>query len=143
MIRTEPVTGGRAPAINTMRGEFEAVIAGDLHRFDTRLSTIAAIEDACGGRAVVEVLNGIIVGRRAKDQIPLLAAALAATGEARETAEGRAARATVGEAEAFILAFIFALGFTVGPTAAAGGEHAVPLDGRRSGATGAPSRSAA
>lgn len=141
MIRTAAMTGARQPAINTMRGEFEVTMAGKLRRFDTRLSTIAAIEAACGDRAVVEVLNAIIAGRRARDQIPLLAAALAAADPSCD-ADIVAAQATIGESEAFILAFIFALGFTLGPVVEGEGESG-PLDGRSGGATGAPSRSAA
>jgi hypothetical protein len=34
--------------INSMRGEFEASLAGEMQAFDTNLGTIAAIEDACG-----------------------------------------------------------------------------------------------
>jgi hypothetical protein len=141
MIRTAAMAGTRQPAINTLMGEFEVTVAGKLRRFDTRLSSIAAIEEACGDRPVVDVLNAIIAGRRAKDLMPLLAAALAAADPSCD-AESLAAEATVGEAEAFVLAFIFALGFTVGATAQGEGRS-VPLDGPHNGATGAPSRSAA
>ena len=137
MIRYAP--GSKAPLINTMRGEFEATIAGARHRFDTRLGTMAAIEAACGDRAVVDVLNAIIVGRRAADQIPLLAAALAGADPAPDDPDRCAAEATVGEAEAFVLALIFALGFKVGE----GGAGAkTPLDAATSGGDGAPSPSA-
>ena len=141
MIRAEPTRTGRGPVVNTMRGEFEAAVAGEFFRFDTRLSTVAAIEAACGDRAIVDVLNGIIAGRRARDQIPLIEAALAAADPACENVAALAGRATVGEAEAFILALIFALGFTVGAKGEAAGGPA-PLDARSNGASGAASRSA-
>jgi hypothetical protein len=133
---------GRRPMINTQRGEFEATVAGELCRFDTRLSTIAAIEAACGNRAVVEVLNGIILGRRAQDQIDLIGAALACADPPRADAEDLAARATVAEAEAFVLALVFALGFKV---AARQGESEAgdPLDHPGAGVAGESSRSAA
>lgn len=141
MIRTEPAPARRRPSINTLRGEFEATIAGELCRFDTRLSTIAAMEAACGDRAIVEVLNGIIVGRRARDQIPLLAAALASAEPPHPRPEDLAAKANIGEAEAFVLALIFALGFTVGAGSAKGGDGG-PLDGTSTGGAGGSLRSA-
>jgi hypothetical protein len=128
--------------INPLRGEFEAVLAGESCRFDTRLATIAAIEAACGNRAVVEVLNDIILGRRAKDQMALIAAALASVDPQREDAEQCAGRATVGEAEAFILALVFALGFTItAPKGEKGESH--PLAGPSAGGAGGSLRSAA
>lgn len=142
MIRSETVPSRRRPSINTLRGEFEATIAGELCRFDTRLSTIAALEAACGDRAIVEVLNGIIVGRRARDQIPLLAAALACAEPPHPQPDALAANANVGEAEAFVLALIFALGFTVGAGSTKGGDGA-PLDGASTGGAGGSLRSAA
>ena len=145
MIRTVPTSSAaeaRRPVINSLRGEFETTIAGELRRFDTRLSPIAAIEEACGGRAVVEVLNGVILGRRARDQIPLISAALAASDPERDDAEERAAPATVGEAEAFVLALVFALGFKVADRGTGEGAG-VPLDASRNGRAGASSPSAA
>lgn len=141
MIRTAPQAAGRGPAINPLRGEFELPVAGEPCRFDTRLSTVALIETACGERAIVEVLNGIIAERRARDVMPLLAAALVAAGRGPAEAEALAASATVGEAEAFVLALIFALGFTVGRPGERGG--APPLAEASSGGAGASSRSAA
>lgn len=141
MIRAEPQRAERRPAINPMRGEFELPVAGEPCRFDTRLSTVALIEVACGDRAIVEILNGIIAERRARDVMPLLAAALVAAGRGPDEAEALAAAATVGEAEAFVLALVFALGFTVGRPAEGGG--APPLAGPSSGGAGASSRSAA
>ena len=141
MIRaTSAAAQERRPAFNTMRGEFQTAIAGELRRFDTKLSTIAAIEEACGGRAIVEVLNGIILGRKARDQILLISAALAAADPARFDAEERAAQASVGEAEAFILALVFALGFKVADREASGGPG-VPLDAASNGPAGASSLS--
>jgi hypothetical protein len=94
-----------------LRGTFEAAIAGEPLRFDTRLGTIAAIEERCGDQPIVEIVNAAVFGRRARDRIALLAAAIAATG--RDDAEVLAADATVPEAEGFILALMEALGFTV------------------------------
>ena len=111
-------------------------------RFDTRLSTVAAIEQACGDRAVVEVLNRVIAGRRARDQIPLIAAALAAADPAQADPESVAASATVSEAEAFVLALVFALGLTVAGERREGNGDG-PLDRTSDGADGASSRSAA
>ncbi len=141
MIRVETAAAARRPPmINTMRGEFEALIAGKRYRFDTRLSTVASIEAACGDRAVVDVLNGIIVGRRVRDQIPLLGAALACADPAPEDPTQAAAQATVGEAEAFILALVVALGFKVGAREGRGGTQP-PLDDPASGGNGGPSPS--
>lgn len=146
MIRTQTIPAHaskpRRGVINTARGEFETAIAGEMVRFDTRLSTVAAIEQACGDRAVVAVLNDIIAGRRARDQIPLIAAALAAADPARPDPEAFAASATVGEAEAFLLALVFALGLTVAGERREGGTE-VPLDRLSDGADGASSPLAA
>ena len=130
------------PAVNTLRGEFTTPIAGEPCRFDTRLATIAAIEEACGDRAVVEVLNGIVLGRRARDLIPLIAAALAAAEPWRADPQGQAAQASVEEAEAFVLALILALGFSIGEGRREPPD-ARPLDGAPDGGAGANSRSAA
>ena len=150
MIRVEetmPRTGPASarPAVNPMNGEFAVLVAGELCRFDTRLATIAAVEAACGDQPIVEILNGIVRGRRARDVIPLLAATLrCAEPPSAGDPDELAARATVGEAEAFVLALIFALGFTVGGTAVRGEEDpGRPLDGSSSGAAGGPLRSAA
>jgi hypothetical protein len=125
---------------NPLRGEFSATIAGEPAAFDTTLGTIARIEEACGGRSVLEIVNGVVVGRRAADQMALLAAALQAAGRTPRDAEAAARRATVPEAEAFILALMGALGFKLTPQA---GEAESPLDESSAGAAGASSRSAA
>ncbi len=130
------------PAANALRGEFTAAVAGEPHRFDTRLATVAAIEDACGDRPIVEVLNGVVLGRRARDVIPLIAAALAAAEPGRPDAAALARRATVEEGEVFVLGLILALGFTVAPHGE-GGATSSPLDGAPDGGAGASSRSAA
>ncbi len=129
------------PALNALRGEFAASIAGEPCRFDTRLATVAAIEEACGDRPIAEVLNGVILGRRAKDLMPLIEAALRAADPWRDDPALLAAQATVEEAEAFVLALILALGFTVGGRTE--GSDAPPLDGAPDGGAGASSRSAA
>lgn len=141
MIRTEQQRAAWRPAINPMRGEFELPVAGEPCRFDTRLSTIALIEAACGDRPIVEILNAIIVARRARDVMPVLAAALVAAGRGPAEAEALAASATVGEAEAFVLALVFALGFSVGREGDGAGTP--PLAGASSGGAGVSSRSAA
>jgi hypothetical protein len=127
---------------NALRGEFIASLGGDPIAFDTTLGTIARLEDACGGRSVLEVVNGVVVSRRAADQIALLTATLLAAGRPTAEAERMARLATVPEAEAFILALMGALGFKLTPQAAAAGESD-PLDGAPAGSDGAPSRSAA
>lgn len=126
--------------INSLRGEFQAAIGGEPIRFDTTLGTIASIEDRCGDTGIVEIINKAVFGRRARDQIALLAAALAVKGCGGEEAEARAASASVAEAEAFILALMGALGFEVAPRRL---EEARPLDGASVGRDGAGSRSAA
>ncbi|WP_131194927.1 hypothetical protein [Lichenihabitans psoromatis] len=133
----------RRGLINPLSGEFQTSIDGTMCRFDTRLATIAAIETACGDRAIVEVLNGVILGRRAKDQIAVIAAALAAVEPGRDDAEERAARATVNEAEAFVLALVFALGFSIASSQAEARADGRPFDGPSAGANGESSRSAA
>ena len=129
---------------NNLRGEFATTLAGDPYRFDTTLGTIAQIEDACGGRAIVAIVNDVVIGRRAADQAALIAAALATRGCPAEDAARLAARTTVPEAEAFILELMGALGFALQPKAGEGrsGEP-TPLDGPSAGAAGAPSRSGA
>ena len=127
---------------NSLRGEFAATLAGDLYRFDTSLGTIAQIEEACGGRAIVTIVNDVVIARRAADQAALIAAALATRGCPAEDAIRLAARTTVPEAEAFILALMGALGFALQPREGRSGEP-IPLDGSSAGAAGAPSRSGA
>lgn len=144
MIRSATVERGddRArPAVNALRGEFIASIAGEPCRFDTRLATIAAIEEACGDRPIVEVLNGIVLGRRARDLIPLVAAALSAAEPWRADAAEVAAQATIEEAETFMLALLVALGFTV--EQGHGEASPPPLDDGTDGDGGASSPSAA
>ncbi len=140
MIRAEGKAAPQRPAINPMRGEFAVLVAGELCRFDTRLATIATIEAACGDRPIVEVLNGIIAGRRARDVIPLLSAALAAADPPHPDGDALASRASIGEAEAFVLALIFALGFTVGRDGEGGNQP--PLPQTSPGALGGSSPSA-
>ncbi|MCW6510986.1 GTA-gp10 family protein [Lichenifustis flavocetrariae] len=127
---------------NPLRGEFSATIGGVPSAFDTTLGTIARIEEACGGRSILDVVNGVVIGRRAADQMTLLSAALQATGQPPAEAEAIAARATVPEAEAFILALMGALGFKLTPRAGEAGEQG-PLDGSSAGDAGASSPSAA
>jgi hypothetical protein len=125
-----------------LRGEFTATVGGVPTAFDTTLGTIARIEESCGGRSVLEIVNAVVVGRRAADQIALLAAALQASGQPQTEAEAIARRATVPEAEAFVLALMGALGFKLTPRAAEGGEQG-PLDGSSGGGAGASSPLAA
>lgn len=125
---------------NSLRGEFAATIAGERIAFDTTLGTVARIEASCGDRSIMAVIGGVVTGRRAGDHIALLAAALAASGHSDPQAG--AAATTVSEAEAFILALMGALGFTLVPRAGEGAA-ADPLDGSSAGVAGAPSRSAA
>ncbi len=83
-------------------------------------------------------------GRRAADQMALIAGALAALGHA--DAEARAARCAAVEAEAFVLALMEALGFEVvrkGEGSAAGPFAETPTaTGKPLGAAGEASRSA-
>jgi hypothetical protein len=127
---------------NTLRGEFAATLGGEVLRFDTTLATVARIEELCGGKTILEAVNGVVIGRRAADQIALLAAALQAMGRSAPEAGAMAARATVPEAEAFILALMGALGFKLTPRGEAG-EGADPLAGMSAGDDGGASRSAA
>ena len=87
------------------------------------------------------MLNRIVAERRARDVIPLLEAALAAADPPHADAAARASRASIGEAEAFVLALVFALGFSVGRPGEGGSTP--PLPDATSGSRGAPSRSAA
>ena len=122
----------------SVRGTFEATLGGEPLRFDTRLGTIAAIEERCGDQPIVEIVNTAVFGRRARDRMALLAAAIAASG--RDDAEGLAAAATVPEAEGFILALMGALGFTVGPRGEE--DRQDPLAGPSAGGAGGNSPSA-
>lgn len=124
-----------------MRGEFESEVGGERIAFDTNLGTIAAIEDRCGDLPIVEIVNKAVFGRRARDQMALLAAALGTTGRTIEDADALAARAGVLEAERFILALMSALGFEVARRQQEGAER--PLGGASSGAAGGSSPSAA
>ncbi len=124
----------------SLRGTFEATIGGELLRFDTRLGTIAAIEERCGDRPIVEIVNTAVFGRRARDRIALLAATIAATGRDAAEADALAAGATMTETEGFILALMGALGFTVAPRGEEGGSS--PLAGASTGADGGNSPSA-
>lgn len=123
--------------INALRGEFEAAIGGDLIAFDTALGTVATIEERCGDLPVVELVNKAVFGRRARDQMALLAAAIAATGRSTEEAATLAARASVAETERFILALMGALGFEIAPRSPE--VHERPLDGASNGGAGASS----
>ena len=98
---------------NRLRGEFAATFGDEALTFDTSLGTIALIEERCGGVSIVESINKAVFGRRAADQMALIAGALAATGHG--DADTRAAHSTVVEAEAFVLALMTALGFEVAP----------------------------
>lgn len=129
---------------NSLRGEYKAVIGGVPFAFDTTLGTIARIEEACGGRSILQIISGVVTERRAADQIALLAAALHASGKDAAEAGAAAARATVPEAEAFVLALMGALGFKL--TSRAGEDGAGdrdPLDGASAGDGGGSSPSAA
>ena len=125
---------------NSLRGEYSATIAGMPLRFDTTLGTMAQVEEACGGRSILELLGNVVGGRRAVDQMTLLAAALKAGGHQ----EAAAARATVAEAEGFVLALMGALGFRVAPRDEEGApEEQGPLPGSSAGDAGVNSPSAA
>ena len=123
---------------NRLRGEFSAVFDGHTIAFDTTLATVARIEDGCGGHTILEMVNRVVTGRRAADQMLLLTAALAAVGHAE--AEALAAKATVPEAEAFLLALMGALGFTLTREPGAVSD---PMDGSPAGDAGGNSPSAA
>ncbi len=124
---------------SSLRGEYIATLGGASFAFDTTLGTIARIEEACGGRSIMDIVGEVVIGRRAADQMALLAAALHAAGHA----EAAAARATVAEAEAFILALMGALGFRLAPRGEAAAPDQSPLAGSNDGDDGANSRSAA
>ena len=131
-------------AVNALRGEFAAVLAGERVAFDTTLQTVALIEERCGGVPIVQAIEKAVFGRRAADALALIAGALRAVG--REDAEALAARTASVEAEAFVLALMAALGFEL-QRRLAGEGSALPLaDAAASappnGAAGAPSRSA-
>ena len=113
-------------------------MAGTLHRFDTTLASVAAIEDRCGDASIVDILNRTVTGRRARDLSDLLAAALVASGVAPEAASELAGGASLAEAESFVLALIAALGFEVGRR---GRESERPLAGASSGDNGGSSPS--
>ncbi len=125
-------------AANAMRGEFEASVAGTLHRFDTTLASVAAIEDRCGDASIVDILNRAVTGRRARDLSDLLTAALAASGLAPDAASSLAGGASLAEAESFVLALIAALGFEVGRRERDGER---PLAGASNGGDGGSSAS--
>jgi hypothetical protein len=127
---------------NALRGEFTAMLAGKPFLFDTTLGTVARIEESCGDRAVVEIVNRVVIGRRAVDQAGLIAAALVTRGCPEGDAAALAARVTVPEAEAFILALMGALGFALQPRTGEGqpGEPS-PLHGPNAGGAGALLRS--
>lgn len=107
-------------AVNALRGEFTAVLAGERIAFDTTLQTIALIEERCGGVPIVQVIEKAVFGRRAADTLALIAGALAAVG--REDAEALAAQTASVEAEAFMLALMAALGFELARRPAGEGE---------------------
>lgn len=125
---------------NSLRGEYSATIAGTPHAFDTTLGSIARIEEICGGRSILELLGEVVGARRAADQMALLGAALKASGHAEATA----ARATVAEAEGFVLALMGALGFRLTPKDQEGAPaEQGPLPGSSDGGAGGSSHSAA
>lgn len=128
--------------LDSLRGDYAATLGGIPLTFDTMLGTIARIEETCGGRSIMEIVNGVVTGRRAADQMALLSAVLQTGGKPRAEAEQIAAKSTVPEAEAFILALMGALGFKLTSRAGEAQEHD-PLDGSRDGAAGANSLSAA
>ena len=129
---------------NRLRGEYTAILGGEALAFDTALGTVALIEERCGGVSIVEAINKAVFGRRAADQMALIAGALAASGHADP--EGLAARSAAVEAEAFVLALMEALGFEVvrrGEGSAAGPFAETPTStGKPPGADGEASRSA-
>ena len=129
---------------NRLRGEYSAILGGELLAFDTSLGTVALIEERCGGVNLVEAVNKAVFGRRAADQMALIAGALTASGH--DDPETCAARTAAVEAEAFVLALMEALGFEVvrKPEESAAGPFAeTPTsNGKPPGAAGAASRSA-
>ena len=130
-------------AVNALRGEFAAVLAGERVAFDTTLQTVALIEERCGGVPIVSAIEKAVFGRRAADALALIAGALGAMG--RHDAEALAGRTAAVEAEAFVLALMAALGFAVARREAGEGSaapFATAPAAPRSGAAGAASRSA-
>ncbi len=129
---------------NRLRGEYTAILGGEVLAFDTSLGTVALIEERCGSVSIVEAINKAVFGRRAADQMALIAGALAASGHADP--EARAARSAAVEAEAFVLALMEALGFEVvrKPEGSAASPFAeTPTStGKPPGAAGEASRSA-
>ena len=128
---------------NRLRGEYSANLGGELLAFDTSLGTVALIEERCGGVNLVEAINKAVFGRRAADQMALIAGALTASGH--DDPETCAARTAAVEAEAFVLALMEALGFEVvrKPEESAAGPFATPTStGKPPGAAGEASRSA-
>ncbi len=111
-------------AVNALRGEFAAVLAGERIAFDTTLQTVALIEERCGGVPIVQAIETAVFGRRAADTLSLIAGALAARG--RADAEALAARTAAVEAEGFVLGLMAALGFELGRRPAGEGL-ALPL----------------
>ncbi len=120
------------------------MLSGEPLAFDTSLGTVALIEERCGGVSIVEAINKAVFGRRAADQMALIAGALEARGHADPG--GLAARCAAVEAEAFVLALMEALGFEVvrkGEGSAAGPFAMTPTSAATaSGAAGEASRSA-
>lgn len=127
-------------AVNPLRGEFAAVLAGERVAFDTTLQTVALIEERCGGVPIVAAIEKAVFGRRAADGMALIAGALAAVG--RDDAEAMAARTAAVEAEAFVLALMAALGFEVARRPAGEGGQDPFRDAPKAGAAGAASPSA-
>ena len=121
-----------------LHGTFEVSVAGTPRRFDTTLATVAAIEERCGDASIVDILNGAVTGRRARDLSDLLAAALASSGVEAGTARDLAGGASLAEAESFVLALIAALGFEVGRR---DGEGERPLADASNGGDGGSSPS--
>lgn len=129
---------------NRLRGEYTAILCGEALAFDTSLGTVALIEERCGGVGIVEAINKAVFGRRAADQMALIAGALTASGH--DDPEGLAARSATVEAEAFVLALMEALGFEVvrkrEGSAAGPFAETPPSTGKPPGAAGEASRSA-
>ena len=133
-------SGAPVSAPNALRGEFAAVLAGERIAFDTTLSTVALIEDRCGGLPIVQAIEKAVFGRRATDTLALIAGALGALG--RQDAEALAARTASVEAEAFVLALMAALGFELARRPAGEGSGPFPATAPATGAAGAASPSA-
>lgn len=132
----------RFPTADLLRGEFTAPIGGKTYSFGTTLGAIAQIEANCGDRSIMEIVGSVVSGRRAAEQLALIAAALKVTGVT--DAETVAATADVPEAEGFTLALMGALGFRLTPRGGEGSSaDAPPLPASNAGGAGASSRSAA